>query len=208
MRVDNFEIDYREDGSERQFFSDLSVLDAATGRTLSTQHISVNKPMRWGASFVTLPCMLLHMFGAGRCHRADAANTAHQRQQIPALGREPCTVIFQRPLTVLMPPWGDCVRFSSSASTTLALVDWSLAMLIGQVQATILGSNIKLSAVFHHAGGVTAYQTDWSVSTLVVRVKGSVMSDGSGTPISLAMASLEGRPGGRHFPLTLPSSLR
>ena len=45
------------------------------------------------------------------------------------------------------------------------------------------------------AGGVTAYQTDWSVSTLIVRVKGSPLSDGSGNPISLAMASLEGRPG-------------
>lgn len=48
VRVDKFNIDYREDGSERQFYSDLSVLDAATGRTLSTQHISVNKPLRWG----------------------------------------------------------------------------------------------------------------------------------------------------------------
>ncbi len=48
VRVDNFQIDYREDGSERQFMSDLSVLDASTGRTLSTQHISVNKPLRWG----------------------------------------------------------------------------------------------------------------------------------------------------------------
>ncbi len=49
MRVDNFQIDYREDGSERQFMSDLSVIDAATGRQLSSQHISVNKPLRWGA---------------------------------------------------------------------------------------------------------------------------------------------------------------
>lgn len=48
VRVDNFQIDYREDGSERQFQSDLSVLDAGTGRTLSSQHISVNKPLRWG----------------------------------------------------------------------------------------------------------------------------------------------------------------
>ena len=48
MRVDKFSIDYREDGSERQFYSDLTVLDGTTGQPLSTQHISVNKPLRWG----------------------------------------------------------------------------------------------------------------------------------------------------------------
>lgn len=48
VHVDRFEIDYREDGSERQFSSDLSVVEPGTGRTLSRQHISVNKPLRWG----------------------------------------------------------------------------------------------------------------------------------------------------------------
>jgi cytochrome c biogenesis protein ResB len=48
VRVDKFSIDYREDGSERQFYSDLTVLDGTTGQPLSTQHISVNKPLRWG----------------------------------------------------------------------------------------------------------------------------------------------------------------
>ena len=47
VHVDKFNIEYREDGSERQFTSDLSILDAATGRPLSSQHISVNKPLRW-----------------------------------------------------------------------------------------------------------------------------------------------------------------
>ena len=48
VRVDKFSIDYREDGSERQFYSDLTVLDGTTGQPQSTQHISVNKPLRWG----------------------------------------------------------------------------------------------------------------------------------------------------------------
>jgi hypothetical protein len=33
------------------------------------------------------------------------------------------------------------------------------------------------------------------VSTLILRAKGSPLADPSGAPISLAMASLEGRPG-------------
>jgi ResB-like family len=53
VRVDKFSIDYREDGSERQFYSDLTVLDGTTGRPLSTQHISVNKPLRWGEQRTT-----------------------------------------------------------------------------------------------------------------------------------------------------------
>lgn len=57
VRIDKFNIDYREDGSERQFYSDLTVLDGATGRPLSTQHISVNKPLRWGASFIYICCI-------------------------------------------------------------------------------------------------------------------------------------------------------
>lgn len=47
LHVDKFDIDYREDGSERQFTSDLSVIDPETGAVLSQQHISVNKPLRW-----------------------------------------------------------------------------------------------------------------------------------------------------------------
>lgn len=103
IHVDKFDIDYREDGSERQFSSDLSVIDPESGAVLSQQHISVNKPLRWQ--------------------------------------------------------------------------------------------------------GVTAYQTDWSVSTLVLRVKGSPLAADNTTPISLPMASMEGQPGisGRLWATFLPA---
>lgn len=103
IHVDKFDIDYREDGSERQFSSDLSVIDPETGAVLSQQQISVNKPLRWQ--------------------------------------------------------------------------------------------------------GVTAYQTDWSVSTLVLRAKGSPVAADNATPISLPMASLEGQPGvsGRLWATFLPA---
>mmetsp|Transcript_15282 Transcript_15282/g.46183 ORF Transcript_15282/g.46183 Transcript_15282/m.46183 type:complete len:298 (+) Transcript_15282:3-896(+) len=105
LHVDKFEIDYREDGSERQFSSDLSIIDPETGRTVSTQHINVNKPLRYG--------------------------------------------------------------------------------------------------------GVTAYQTDWSVSTLIIRAKGSPVGNEDGSPISLPMASLEGKPGvqGRLWGTFLPAEV-
>lgn len=57
LHVDKFEIDYREDGSERQFSSDLSIIDPETGRTVSTQHINVNKPLRYGG---VTACALPH----------------------------------------------------------------------------------------------------------------------------------------------------
>lgn len=48
IHVNSFDIKYREDGSEEQFFSNLSVLDGTTGAEVSRQIISVNKPLRWG----------------------------------------------------------------------------------------------------------------------------------------------------------------
>jgi cytochrome c biogenesis protein len=47
LRVDAFRIDYRDDGSVRQFFSDVAVEDAA-GRTLAAKTVSVNQPLRFG----------------------------------------------------------------------------------------------------------------------------------------------------------------
>ena len=91
VRVNDFSIEYREDGSEKQFFSDLSVLDPATGEQLTRKTISVNKPLRWG--------------------------------------------------------------------------------------------------------GVTMYQTDWSLAALTLRAEGSPMQPADGTSFNLPMASLEGNPG-------------
>lgn len=47
LRIDDFRIDYRPDGSIRQFFSDVSVSDL-DGRTLKQKTISVNQPLRFG----------------------------------------------------------------------------------------------------------------------------------------------------------------
>ena len=74
MHVDRFEIDYREDGSERQFSSDLSVVDPATGRTLSRQHISVNKPLRWGG----VTGCAAHIRLSARCPPHARSRSAHQ----------------------------------------------------------------------------------------------------------------------------------
>ena len=63
-----------------------------------------------------------------------------------------------------------------------------------QVTATVV-------CVHTRRGGVTAYQTDWSVSTLILRVTGTPMGGADGNPISLPMASLEGRPGASSMPL-------
>lgn len=91
IRVNDFSIEYREDGSEKQFFSDLSVLDVNTGEQLTRKTISVNKPLRWG--------------------------------------------------------------------------------------------------------GVTLYQTDWSLAALSLRAEGSPMQPADGSSFNLPMASLEGNPG-------------
>ena len=97
VRVNDFSIQYRDDGSEKQFFSDLSVLDATTGEQLIRKTISVNNPLRWG--------------------------------------------------------------------------------------------------------GVTMYQTDWSLAAVSLRAEGSPMQPADGSPFNLPMASLEGNPGvARHFP--------
>lgn len=48
LRVDGFNVVYRDDGSVAQFESDLSVLDPATGAVAKSQRISVNKPLRFG----------------------------------------------------------------------------------------------------------------------------------------------------------------
>ena len=48
LRVDGFNVVYRDDGSVAQFESDLSVLDAASGRASKSQRVSVNKPLRFG----------------------------------------------------------------------------------------------------------------------------------------------------------------
>lgn len=44
-------------------------------------------------------------------------------------------------------------------------------------------------------GGVTAYQTDWSMAALTVRAKGSPLQPSDGSPFNLPMASLAGKPG-------------
>lgn len=45
VRVNNFEVDYREDGQVKQFYSDLSVVDPEE-REVARKTISVNNPMR------------------------------------------------------------------------------------------------------------------------------------------------------------------
>ena len=47
LHVDGFRIDYRPDGSVRQFYTDVAVQDAA-GRELARKTISVNQPLRYG----------------------------------------------------------------------------------------------------------------------------------------------------------------
>ena len=44
-------------------------------------------------------------------------------------------------------------------------------------------------------GGVTAYQTDWSMAALTVRAVGSPLQPADGTAFNLPMASLAGAPG-------------
>lgn len=48
LHVDTFHIEYREDGSEQQFYSDLSILDPVSRNPISRQTIRVNKPLRFG----------------------------------------------------------------------------------------------------------------------------------------------------------------
>lgn len=45
IHVNNFEVDYREDGQVKQFYSDLSVIDGG-GRQVARKTISVNDPLR------------------------------------------------------------------------------------------------------------------------------------------------------------------
>ena len=45
-------------------------------------------------------------------------------------------------------------------------------------------------------GGVTAYQTDWSMSALTVKAVGSPLQPSDGTPFKLPMARLAGKAGG------------
>lgn len=47
LKVDNFRIQYRSDGSIQQFFTDVSVEDSK-GNTIASQTMSVNKPFRYG----------------------------------------------------------------------------------------------------------------------------------------------------------------
>jgi len=47
LKVDDFRIQYRSDGSIQQFFTDVSVEDAK-GNTIASQTMSVNKPFRYG----------------------------------------------------------------------------------------------------------------------------------------------------------------
>lgn len=47
LRCDDFRIDYREDGSIKQFYSDMTVLDL-DGKEVSTKEVSVNAPLRFG----------------------------------------------------------------------------------------------------------------------------------------------------------------
>lgn len=46
LRVNSFEVKYRDDGSVAQFYSDLSVLDSE-GRERMRKLISVNDPLRY-----------------------------------------------------------------------------------------------------------------------------------------------------------------
>lgn len=48
LRVNDFNIETRPDGSVAQFYSDLSVRDLDTGREVQRKTISVNDPLRWG----------------------------------------------------------------------------------------------------------------------------------------------------------------
>jgi cytochrome c biogenesis protein len=101
LKVEDFRIDYRPDGSVRQFFTDVAVEDLE-GRRLKSQTISVNQPLRFG--------------------------------------------------------------------------------------------------------GVTAYQTDWSMAALTVQAPGTPLSPPGGEPLKLPMASLEGQPGvnGKLYAAFLP----
>lgn len=47
LKVDDFRIDYRSDGSVRQFFTDFQVLDG-DGKVVQQKTISVNQPLRFG----------------------------------------------------------------------------------------------------------------------------------------------------------------
>ena len=47
LRVNDFEIAYRADGSIEQFYSDLSV-DDQDGNEIKSKRISVNDPLRYG----------------------------------------------------------------------------------------------------------------------------------------------------------------
>ena len=49
VRVDGFDVQYRDDGSVAQFVSDLTVLDPGSGRVLAAKRISVNEPLRFQA---------------------------------------------------------------------------------------------------------------------------------------------------------------
>lgn len=58
-------------------------------------------------------------------------------------------------------------------------------------------------------GGITAYQTDWSMAALVVRARGTPVAPEDGSPITVPLASLEGTPGfsGRVWGTFLPAEL-
>jgi len=52
LRVDNFRIEYRDDGEVDQFYSKLSVQDGSTKEQLISDEIYVNKPLRYGGATI------------------------------------------------------------------------------------------------------------------------------------------------------------
>ena len=80
LRVDDFRINYRDDGSVAQFESGLSVLDPATGALLAADTISVNKPLRFRGVTVYqadygMAAVTMRVEGAGK-GTGGAASTA------------------------------------------------------------------------------------------------------------------------------------
>lgn len=83
------------------------------------------------------------------------------------------------------------IKYREDGSVQQFLSDLSVADKDG---AVLQRKQISVNSPMRE-GGVTYYQTDWSIAALSLRATGSPFQPADGSAFNLPMASLEGQPG-------------
>ena len=167
LRVDSFKVKYRADGSVEQFVSGLSVLNEA-GQLQQHQDISVNHPLHYQVRL----CGQLHTSAAARLQLADPSTPvglAHARR------------VTQQAEVSFCHGLHPCTAHNCHAPTTL----WQLAV---YHQRMIHVQHAALKPMLL-SQGVTAYQADYGMAAVTVRVQGSPLFQPD-QQFNLAMADL------------------